>query len=373
MATVEPESKLFHATYRFTADDIGAAEQIADSICLEQSVEMPRDAVPDHVSSSIAQLLSLFPSSDNLWSATIGYPLHLFDDDPTQFLNVIFGNISLQPGIQLIDLEKDKLHGVLPGPSFGIQGIRELSGVSDRPLSCTALKPVGLSPDELALRAEQFAAGGLDIIKDDHGLADQQSAPFSARVKACVSAIEKGMQKSGKRTLYFPNITTTPNRLMDRYREAADCGADGVLVSAQLCGPAIMKELATIGELPVIAHPSFSGSMVVSHSQGIVAPLYFGTLWRAMGADFIIYPNAMGRFSFTVEQCMDINEHCRQNIEGIKSAFPVPGGGINRDTVPEWMNKYGRDTVFLIGGSLYQHPEGLQFAAAEFQQRLRNT
>lgn len=120
-----------------------------------------------------------------------------------------------------------------------------------------------------------------------------------------------------------------------------------------------------------MAHPSFSGSLVINESQGIEAPLHYGTLWRAMGADCIIYPNAMGRFSFTIEQCMDINSHCRKEIRGINPSFPVPGGGIDRNTLPDWVNRYGKDTVFLIGGSLYLHPEGLQPAAAEFQQRLQ--
>lgn len=373
MASAEPESGLFQVTYRITAANRADAEQIAGAICVEQSVEMPLDAVPAHVSSSIAHLLSLSAIDDKHWDAKIGYPWHLFGDDPTQFLNVLFGNISLQPGIRVMDLDKEKLSDFLRGPSFGIRGIRELIDVFDRPLSCTALKPVGLSPDELAIRAEQFTAGGLDMIKDDHGLADQLCAPFRDRVKACVEAIDRGMYKSGKRTLYFPNITTSPHHIIDRYHEAVGFGADGVLVSAQLCGPAILNELASAGEVPVMAHPSFSGSLVINGSQGMEAPLHYGTLWRAMGADCVIYPNAMGRFSFTVEQCMDINSHCREEISGIKPSFPVPGGGINRDTLPDWVNRYGNDTVFLIGGSLYQHPEGLQPAAAEFQQRLQES
>jgi len=373
MASAEPESGLFQVMYSITADKWEDAEQIASAICVEQSVEMPPEVVPDHVSSSIAHLISLTPSDNKQWVATIGYPTHLFSDDATQFLNVLFGNISLQPGIRVYGLDNKKLHNFLRGPAFGIRGIRELTGVFDRPLSCTALKPVGLSPDELATRAGLFASGGLDMIKDDHGLADQACAPFSDRVKACVIAIKKGMQKSGKRTLYFPNITTSPHKIMDRYREAIEYGADGVLISAQLCGPSILNELAHAGEVPVMAHPSFSGSTVINESQGIRSSLYYGTLWRAMGADCVIYPNAMGRFSFTMDQCIDINVHCREKITGINASFPVPGGGIDRNTLPQWITRYGKDTVFLIGGSLYQHPDGLQRAAAEFQQRLQES
>jgi ribulose 1,5-bisphosphate carboxylase large subunit-like protein len=34
------------------------------------------------------------------------------------------------------------------------------------------------------------------------------------------------------------------------------------------------------------------------------------------------------------------------------------------------LQSYGPDTIFLVGGSLYQHPEGKEAAAREFQQIL---
>lgn len=369
MDSSKPE--VFEVDYRITAVSKSDAEQTAENICIEQTVEMPAEAVPDHVKSSIAQLIKLEAASDNSWIAKIAFPAFLFGDDPTQFLNVLFGNSSLQPGIKITGLNSEKLHDFLPGPSFGIGGIRKRLGVYNRPLSCTALKPVGLSASELAERALQFSTGGIDIIKDDHGLASQVTAPFRARVRSCVTAIREGMERSGKRSLYFPNITTSPARVLDRYFEAIELGADGVLVSVQLCGPSILCELAREAQIPVMAHPAFSGSMVIHESQGITAPLYFGMLWRAFGADCIIYPNARGRFSFSVDLCKKINDQCITNIQGIKPAFPVPGGGINRDSLPRWMNEYENDTIFLIGGSLYQHPGGILQAASEFQKILQ--
>ena len=371
---IRSDSDTIQVQYRIQADNVPDAERIARDICIEQSVEMPPDVVPSHVKSSIANLQALKQEDDaQYWIATVDYPLLLIGRDPAQFLNVLFGNISLKPGISIWDIEKEKLAGILPGPAFGIEGIRKKTGVNDRALSCTALKPVGLSASELASRAEKFAAGGIDLIKDDHGLADQKSAPFTDRVKACVQSIEKGMQLSGKKTLYFPNITTSPHRVMDRYHEALDIGADGVLVSAQLCGPAILSELSRKAEIPVMAHPSFSGTIVLHGSQGIPAQLYYGTLWRALGADCVIYPNAKGRFSFTLSECRQINEACKEDVANIKTCFPVPGGGIDRNSVTNWNREYGNDTIFLIGGSLYQHPDGLQKAAAEFQQKLEES
>ena len=40
----------------------------------------------------------------------------------------------------------DEFFATFKGPRFGVKGLREKLGVSDRALTCTALKPMGLSP-----------------------------------------------------------------------------------------------------------------------------------------------------------------------------------------------------------------------------------
>lgn len=364
--------KYFSVKYLISADSRDKAENIAQNICIEQSVEMPPEVVPEHVRSSIALLHSLENSSESRWNAVIQFPESLVDHDPTQLLNVIFGNSSLLPNIQVLDVDSDYLSNILHGPSFGISGIRKLLDITDRALCCTALKPIGLSPADLAERAYKFSSGGIDIIKDDHGLVNQHSADFRSRVISCVRAVRKGEQKSGKRTLYFPNITSSPSGITERYEDAVSLGADGVLVSPQLTGLEILSELSRLGSVPIMAHPAFSGSIVIHEKQGIFAPLYFGKMWRAFGADCIIYPNAGGRFSFDLKMCKEINKQCRVDFGGIRPSFPTPGGGINRDSVRDWLNEYGNDTILLIGGSLYQHPEGIEYAAIEFQQTLQS-
>ena len=37
--------------------------------------------------------------------------------------------------------------------------------------------------------AYDFAKGGIDLIKDDHGLANQNYAPYEERVRACCAAV----------------------------------------------------------------------------------------------------------------------------------------------------------------------------------------
>ncbi len=359
----------FWVTYQISASDREDAELKAGQIAIEQSVEMPPSVVPDEARHYIGQVENLQQTAPHTWQTTLLFNKNLVDGDITQLLNVLFGNISLQPWASLVEAETSYLKTILKGPAYGIRGIRKALHVSGRALSCAVIKPIGTSPQSLAAMAGDFAAGGIDLIKDDHGLTNQSSAPFRERVQSCLKAIRQGEQVSGKRTLYFPNITTSPVRLMERYEQAVEMGADGVLMSPQLTGLESIHEIAQKGDVPLMAHPAFSGSFLV-HEGGISPEFYFGRLMRLLGADSIIYPNARGRFSFSRELCQQINAACRDESGGLKGAFPTPGGGVDRNSISDFVRFYGNDVIFLIGGSLYQHPEGLKAAAAEFQQSL---
>lgn len=361
----------FYVTYQFAADNEPEAEIKAKDIAIEQSAELPYETIPAELKSFVGRVSSIEQIGSNRWESSIRFKKELVAGDPLQFLNVIFGNVSIKPGIQITDLDRSYLSDLLPGPAIGIQGIREQLDAHARPLSCTALKPLGSSTENLAGLAEQFASGGIDIIKDDHGLANQPMAKFKSRVDECAQAIRKGVQLSGKKTLYFPNITGTPNQVMQRVQIAEQLGADGVLISPQLTGLNSLIDIARSQTgLPVMAHPAFSGPYTIHKTSGFKPGIFYGLLWRAFGADCIIYPNAGGRFSYTLEECLNINKECRSTDLNLRTALPVPAGGIDRNSLALWIEKYGENTLFLVGGSLYQHPEGLCGAAQEFQQKL---
>lgn len=364
-------SGTFSICYEFSAETVSDAEQAASDIALEQTVELPFGAVASEFLQYTGSPSGCTRESDDRWSCTINYATEVAGNDILQFLNVMFGNVSIKPGVKVTDFNPGALSSLFPGPQFGIDGIRELTGANGRPLSCTALKPLGASPDQLAEIAYSCASGGIDIIKDDHGLANQSMARFEERVSACVSAIRKSNRENGSNTLYFPNVTTRIEDLIPRAKLAQSMGADGLLVSPQLTGLSALISLAECGAyLPIMAHPAFSGPYTINTKSGIEADIYFGKLWRAFGADAVIYPNAGGRFSYTIDECLSINDACRDEFGTFRPIFPVPGGGIDRDSVSKWKEKYGQNTIFLIGGSLYMHPDGIKTAVQEFQKSI---
>jgi len=350
-------------------------EQIDEKIegmCIEQTTELPRGVVNSDIEEKVVgKPLSAEQVAPTKYEVLISWPIANLGHDISQFLNILYGNISLQSGIRIISADWKMLSSIFEGPAAGIREIRKQYNIPHRPLSATALKPLGSSPEELAERAYLFAKGGIDVIKDDHGLADQEYAPFEERLETCITAVDRAKNETGIQSYYFPNITSFAPETVKRYKQAAEQGADGVLLCPHIAGLETMHRLARLNiALPIIAHPAFSGSLTTNDAQGLSPAFLYGQLWRALGADFVIYPNKGGRFSFTSEQCREINEAVAGNHSPFKKAFPMPGGGIKLENVSKWVNDYGKDITFLIGGSLYEHPDGIESAANEFHNKL---
>lgn len=348
----------FSVTYRLFGSEKDARAR-AEDICIEQTVEFPADEVPegvirDHVFGRIEQFARFDRES---FRAVISYATEIAAGELTQFLNIVFGNSSIKPGIRVehLELPESLLLG-FKGPRFGRKGLRSLLQVPERPLLSTAIKPMGLSSSELADLAYRFSLGGMDIIKDDHGLTDQRCAPFEERVKRCAAAVEQGNRETGGRSIYVANITAPHREVLKRARIAKDSGAGGLMAAPGLIGFDMMRELADDDTLalPILTHPAMQGSFVTSQN-GISHGVMFGQLARLAGADATIFPNFGGRFSFSREECKEIVTGTAAPMGRVKSIFPAPGGGMSLDKVPDMLETYGRNLIFLIGGGLFKH------------------
>ena len=353
----------FTVRYFVRAADAAEAKMRALDIALEQTVEIPRDVVPKgHVEDEILgrlETLEKAPDGRAGFLATISYSEDDVGGDFLQFLNIVFGNSSIKPGLKVEDIGLSPgLLSLCGGPRHGIEGLRARAGVDDVPLLMSAIKPVGLSTAELARLAHDFALGGMHYVKDDHGLVDQKTAPFSERLRACVEAVGEANAKSGGRTSFVPNITGPAGVILERAKEAEAAGAGAVMIAPALAGYDVARTLAADPDfsLPIVAHPAFSGANVVSPDCGFSHRAFYGTLHRLMGADAVVFPNFGGRFGFTREECRSIAEACSTGMGGPKASAPTPGGGVNFARVPDMRAVYGKDVMYLVGGALLQEP-----------------
>jgi S-methyl-5-thioribulose 1-phosphate isomerase len=360
--TCTPESLFsgdrFTVTYRLFGSEKEARIK-AEDICIEQTVEFPPDEVPEGIiRNHVFGQIDLFERVDQeSFRAGISYAVEVAAGELTQFLNVVFGNSSIKPGIRVEHLDlPDPMLKHFKGPRFGREGLRKLLDAPKRPLLSSAIKPMGLSCKELADLTYQFALGGMDMIKDDHGLTDQCCSPFAERVKGCAEAVRKANQKTGGHTIYIANITAPNAEVKKRAQFAKDVGAGGLMIAPGLVGFDLMRELADDDStaLPILTHPALQGSFVTSRN-GISPGVLFGQLARLAGADATIFPNFGGRFSFSREECKDIVRGTSLSMGHLKTIFPAPGGGMSLHKVPEMLETYGSDLIFLIGGGLFKH------------------
>ena len=339
---------IFHYTLSCTENLV---KERSESLLLEQTIELSRKAlfdtwVKEHI---VGEIVKLEQIGDDMFSLSIAQPLRTTALDPAQLLNVAFGNSSLQPDVTLELIEPpSELFGRMPGPQFGIDGLRTKLGVPHRALTCTALKPMGLSADRMAQLAYDFAIAGLNMIKDDHGLADHEFCPFESRVEQCQKAVQKANTETGGSTIYVPNLIGSPSTVYRQMAFAKQAGVGAVMISPLLVGPALLHEL-TSGKagLPILAHPALGG--------GRIAPeALLGQIFKWFGADASIFPHQGGRFSYSRETCRSLAARLRSQARGQRAAFPVPAGGIKTSRVREVLSFYGVETMLLVGGSLLE-------------------
>ena len=353
------------ATYRISASESESRAR-ADALAAEQSVEMPVSAIGDArvLEEVVATVESIRPHAGE-FDVVLGIAPATTGNEASQLLNMLFGNCSLQPEVELIHVEfPPGYEKAFPGPRFGVDGIRAITGVHGRPLTCTALKPQGATIEYLAHLAHSFALSGIDVIKDDHGLANQAFSPFAERVPAVQRAITDANRENGGATIYAPTFSGGPAALREQARIAKACGVRMALVAPMLIGVPAFIELQVELDMPILAHPAFGGA------TRIAPPLLVGKLFRLFGADATIFPNHGGRFSYSRATCLAIAAAAREPWDEMKPILPVPAGGMTVDRVPEMVAGYGRDTMLLIGGGLLSAGSQLMEKSREFVARV---
>jgi ribulose-bisphosphate carboxylase large chain len=334
---------------RSDARSIGAR---ARAIAIEQSVEMPVEAIDDESIKAeiVGRVLDIADQENGHYAVRIALAVATIGADAGQLMNILFGNTSIQDDVLLADVEfPPDLLETFGGPRHGPEGLRQRVGAGRRALTCSALKPQGLPPKKLAELARHLAQGGIDYVKDDHGLADQAYSPFAARVKEITTAL----REVGATTCYVPSLSGDLDAMRAQIAIARTAGLNAVMVAPMVMGLANAQRLIREHpEIAFIAHPSLSGSR-------ISPPLLFGKIFRMIGADAVIYPNYGGRFGYSPDTCRQLASAALTKQDGLRASLPVPAGGMTIGRIAEMLDFYGPDIMLLIGGDLLAARERL--------------
>ena len=342
-------SERFVVTYRVRSDAASIAAR-AQAIAVEQSVEMPLAAIDDAavLADIVGTVEEIADRGGGVFDVRIALAVATVEQDAAQLLNMAFGNSSLQPDVTLVGLEPPPGLG---GPRHGLSGLRARIGADGRALTGAAIKPQGLPVHRLAALVARFAEGGIDLIKDDHGLADQAFSPFAARVPLCAAAA----RRAGP-ALYVPSLSGDLDALRRQARLAREEGLTAVMVAPLLAGLANVQALGReFPGLALLAHPTMGGA------ARIAPEVLIGQMFPLVGADAVIFPNFGGRFGYSATRCRAIAEAARG-----AGALPVPAGGMTVARVPELLGFYGSDVMLLIGGNLLLAGGDLGLASRRF-------
>lgn len=304
----------------------------------------------------------------------IAYPWQNFGAQFSMMLSTVIGNISSSGKVKLVDLEfpKSFLDG-FKGPKFGVEGIRKLLGVYNRPLLNNMIKPcIGLTPEKTAELAYEAAVGGVDVIKDDELVCDPPFCRLEDRVKAVMKAIKAADEVKGEKTLYAFNITAPASNIVENAYRALDAGANCLMVNYATCGLDTVRLITENDNIkvPVLAHSDYTGAQYASEWSGLSASLIGAKLPRLAGMDMVITLSPYGKFPMMMDTFVNCGLQLLAPMKHIKPVFPMPGGGTTQGHIEDVIKKFGNDVMIAAGGAIHGHPMGPAAGARAFRQGI---
>ncbi|MBP3961095.1 2,3-diketo-5-methylthiopentyl-1-phosphate enolase [Paenibacillus lignilyticus] len=304
----------------------------------------------------------------------IAYPDVNFSRDLPALLVTVFGKLSMDGKIKLLDLDfSSSFVSAFPGPKFGIEGVRKLLAANERPLLMSIFKSViGHDLPNLREQFYQQALGGVDLIKDDEILFENPLTPLEKRVEACMEAARQAEQVTGQKLLYAVNLTGPTSKLASQAKKAINAGANALLFNVLAYGYDVLHELSGDPEIsvPIAAHPAMAGALYPSVHYGIAAPLLLGKLMRLAGADLVLFPSPYGSVVMPREENLAVQAALIDPSLPVAPSFPVPSAGIHPGLVPLILRDFGTDVVVNAGGGIHGHPMGTAAGGHAFRMAI---
>jgi 2,3-diketo-5-methylthiopentyl-1-phosphate enolase len=299
-----------------------------------------------------------------------GYSIEAWGKSVPMMLLSSAGNCFIySPKLRLLDVcfPKDLVRE-FKGPKFGIEGIREITGVKKRPLALHINKPkTGVTPEQIAGQVYQTAIGGVDMVKDDEMTSDTKYCSFDERLEAVMGALNRAEEKTGKKVLYFISITDEVNRINRIARKAVEAGANGLLLCYS-AGPSALRVLAEDPKVnvPILLHPSHMLSMIDRISYPV-----FAKVGRLCGADMMLTPSYWSTTPVvSLEEGLRAGQVLTAPFFHIKKTWPMPAAGMHPGLLPVLVREHGTDIIVPAGGGMLGHPDGYEAGAKAWAQAI---
>ena len=309
----------------------------------------------------------------------VAYPIELFEPgNMPNILSSVAGNVfglRALKNLRLNDIHlPTKLVRSFKGPRYGVNGIRKLLKIQDRPLVGTIIKPkLGLNTEDHAEVAYEAWVGGCDIVKDDENLSSQRFNPFQDRVVETLESRDRAEEETGERKVYMVNVTSETKEMLKRAQFVIDQGGEYIMIDILTCG---FSALQTIREqnfdLVIHAHRAGHAAFTKNPKHGISMRV-IAKLARIIGADQLHVGTVVGKMFETREEVLENCEALRTEMDGLKKVLPVASGGLHPGLVPSLVDFFGKDFVIQAGGGIHGHPKGTISGAKAMRQAVDAT
>jgi ribulose-bisphosphate carboxylase large chain len=273
-------------------------------------------------------------------------------------------------GLKLMDIDLPVSFGKkYKGPGFGIDGCRKLTGVNDRPLIGTIIKPsVGLSVQQTAEIVKTLAEAGIDFIKDDELLSSSGNSVFNDRVDAVMKVINTHADKAGKKVMFAFNISGEMDEMLQRYEKIVNSSGTCAMISINSVGLSATKKICDQRELAIHGHRNGWGMLTRHPLLGIDFRAY-QKLWRLAGVDQLHVNGIQNKFWESDDSVVNSIEACLSTMFEHKTVLPVVSSGQwGGQAFETWRRAKTIDLLYMAGGGIMAHPMGAAAGVSALQQ-----
>ncbi len=378
---MNPSGQYIRLTYLIETP--GNPEKLAQKIASDQStgtfVAVPGETkeLKNRVAAQVVAIRPLVPAAIpsypsvesgpfNRAEADIAFPLDAVGTDLAALMTIAIGGVySIKgfTGIRVVDMKLPEAFGsAWPGPQFGIDGSRKLTGVHGRPIIGTIIKPaLGLRPHETATLVKDVIDGDVDFIKDDEKLMSPSYSRLEDRVKAIMPMVLEHQQKTGKTVMYAWGISATdPDEMMRNHDVVVKNGGNCAVININSIGFGGMAFVRKRSALVLHAHRN--GWDVLTRHPGLGMDFkVWQQFWRLLGVDQFQINGIRVKYWEPDESFMQSFKSVSTPLFSPRDCpLPVAGSGQWGGQAPETYQRTGKtvDLMYLCGGGIVSHPGG---------------
>ncbi len=350
-----------------------SVEEAAGGVAAESSVGTWTEltTVKPYIEKLAARVFSIRESI-----VKVAYPIELFEfGNIPNILSSLAGNIfglRALENLRLndIDFPADLVEG-FRGPKYGVEGIRKLLKVYDRPLVGTIIKPkLGLKTPDHAKVAYEAWVGGCDIVKDDENLSSQRFNPFEERLTRTLESRDRAEEETGERKVYMINITAETDEMLRRAELVRSHGGEYVMIDILTCGYAALQTFREQDfNLVIHAHRAGHAAFTKNPKHGISMRVV-SKVARMIGVDQLHVGTVVGKMFETREEVKENCEALMMRMNDLEPVLPVASGGLHPGLVPALIKILGKDVVIQAGGGIHGHRDGTVAGARAMRQAV---